>query len=352
MQYLRSFGLDREPFSNEPLSGFYFAGPQHRGAELRTLRGPMQAKGLTVLTGEHGSGKTTLVARLLDALEEERFEVGLMVMVRGDFDADSFLRRLAGLFGLTNPPAERSELLGELVDRLAAVQEEGRQAVAIVDEAQMLAGRDVLEELRGLLNLEYEGKRLLSLVLVGLPVLGDTIRSYAPLAERIDVRVALPTLDAANSQAYLTERLAFVGAPSGLVEPDAVEALHRLSAGVPRLINTLADNALFEAFLAGHKSIGQPDVERAAFDLGVAGVTAPAVEAVLQAVPDDSAEEIEAFPIAGGSGAGADEMDAFEPMVEAASDDESGEDTLVAAFDDEDPDATAVAERDESALER
>lgn len=264
LDYLKHFGLDREPFGNDPMPGFHFDSPNLAGAERRLLRGPLQAKGLTVLIGDHGSGKTTLLRRLVELLPENRFDAAVMVMAGRPAEPVEFLQRFARLFGVTAPSEERSTLLGQLAGRLVQIQERGLHAVAVIDEAQLLDGSEVLAELRGLLNLEADRGRTLSLVLAGLPVFDDRLAATPSLASRVDVKVHIEAFDAETTARYLAERVACARGKPDILHPSAVAAIHAASGGVPRRVNTLADNALYEAFLAGRGAIAVDDVERVA----------------------------------------------------------------------------------------
>jgi len=269
LDYLQHFGLERDPFGDEPVAGPHFECPSHALAERRLARGPLHGKGLSVLVGDHGSGKTTLLRRLVDALPPNRFEAGVMVLVRRDLDAEAFLGRIARLFGVTAPAEDRGALIGQLAGRLGQIQERGLRTVAVIDEAHLLGGLEVLDELRGLLNLEGEQGRLLSLVLAGLPELEAKLAGHPGLAQRVDVKARLEPFDAETSARYLAERISFARGKPDLLHPSAVAALHDRSGGVPRRLDTLADNALHEACLAGRGAVAVEDVERAARDLSL-----------------------------------------------------------------------------------
>lgn len=286
MEHLHHFHLKQDPFQNEPDLRFYFNSATHREAQLRVERGLRQNKGLTVLTGAGGTGKTLLARRILDALEEELFEVGLMVMLPGAAGADSVLTRIARQLNVEEPAAERGALLAQIYEQLAIVREDGRYTVLILDDAQVLS-RGAMAELGGLLNLEYEDRRLMSLLAVGLPELDLAIAKDSSLSQRVDVRVRLESLDFQNAAAYLAHRLAAVGGSPEIFGEDAIQALFKLGRGRPRLLNTLADNALFEAYLARRPRVDPCDVDRAAADLGIgpdpgntfSGITEPGAQA-------------------------------------------------------------------------
>lgn len=268
MEHLQHFGLTRDPFSNEPDLRFYFESGSHHDAQRRVERGLRQHKGLTVLTGDGGMGKSLLARRILETLEEEVFESTLLTMLPGAADAASILQRFARQIGAPEPAADRAELLSQIYEQLSIVREDGRHAVLMIDDAQIMAPA-VLSELGGLLSLDYEDKRLLSMLLVGSPELDKLVENDAGMKPRVDVRVRLQALDLVNTEAYVKHRLASVSGLEGLVSTEAIETLHKFGRGRPRLINTLADNALFETYLGGRLAIEPMDVERAAGDLGI-----------------------------------------------------------------------------------
>lgn len=268
MEHLHHFKLTEDPFRNEPLLRFLFQSRQQQEALRRLERAARQGKGLCVLIGDVGSGKTMCVRQLLENLEEEVFEASMMVVLNGAADATWMLTRFARQLGIEEPARERESLLAEVYEQLAIIREDGRHAVLIIDDAQALASPETLAEVCGLLKLEYEDRRLLSLVLAGTPHLAEALASDPVLAHRVDVRVHLEPLDALTAAAYLAHRVQGAGAPASILEPEAVAALHRLGRGIPGLMNTLADNALFEAFLCGRTAVSPVDVERAHRDLG------------------------------------------------------------------------------------
>lgn len=268
MEHLHHFGLSLDPFSNEPDLRFFFESAGHRDAQRRVERGLRQRKGLTLLTGEGGMGKTLLARRILDSLEEELFEAALLVLLPGAADATSILQRFARQLGCEEPASDRAGLLGQIYEQLAIVREDGRHAVLMIDDAQIMTP-DVFAELSGLLNLEYEDRRLISMLFVGSPELDQLAQNDPSILARVDVRVQLLPLDMTNASAYLTHRLDAVGGDAAILPSAAMEALYKFGYGRPRLMNTLADNALFEAYLSGRTALDASDVERAAADLRI-----------------------------------------------------------------------------------
>ena len=271
MEHLRHFGLAQDPFQNDPLARLYFASREHADAERRLLRGVRQGKSLAVLLGEHGSGKSTIARHLLDSLEEEKFEASMMVILQGETGPNWFLMRIARQLGIDEPTSDRGELVTQIFRRLVEVREEGRHSVILVDGAHQLRAREDLGELKALLHLEHEERHLLTVVLVGLPELGERLSSDSALAQRVEMRVALSGLDVSSTAEYVAHRVRSAGGDPRIFEPAAVAALCSASRGLPRIINTLADNALFEAHLVGRRTVSPADVARAAHDLGMPG---------------------------------------------------------------------------------
>jgi type II secretory pathway predicted ATPase ExeA len=221
-----------------------------------------------VLTGDAGSGKTMLVRRLLENLEEEVFEASMLVVLSGGADAGWMLTRFAKLLGIEEPEREREALLAQVYEQLAIVREDGRHAVLIIDDAHLLATGDTLSEVCGLLKLEYEDRRLFSLVLAGDDRLDAAIAADAGMAHRVEVKARMEPLDDEGASAYLVQRLRQAGGAPAVLEPDVVSALRSLGRGLPGRMNTLADNALFEAFLCGRQQVSRADVECAHRALG------------------------------------------------------------------------------------
>jgi len=285
VEHLSTFGLDRDPFGGDSQLSWYFEGAAFLDATQRLHRAALQAKGLCIVSGRGGVGKTMLVRHLLQALEEEVFEASMLVAVPGITDLRWILTRWALQLGVETPSSELGTVLAQVYEQLAIVREDGRNGVLIIDEAQVLAERGMLAELRGLLNLEYEERKLVTLVLVGSPTLADAAAVEPALAERIDLRLSLPPLQTKEVAGYLHHRIRVAGGNPAIFESAAVACLTKHCGGVPRRINALADNALFEAHRAGRVSATAPDVERAVTDLSLTSTPEPAPRASGSAGP-------------------------------------------------------------------
>ncbi len=275
MNYLDYYELAQEPFSNAPVSRFYFNSPQHSQALVRLSHICAQMKGLGILVGDIGAGKTTLARRLLDSLPEAEYEAALLVIIHSGVTASWLLKRIALQLGVETPSEDKLTLLGQLYQRLVKIFESGKKAVVLIDEAQMLASRELMEEFRGLLNLEVPERKLLSLIFFGLPEIEQNLKLDPPLAQRVAVKYRLDHLNADSTEAYIKHRLRLAGASRMPLTPEAVRAVHRFSGGTPRVINTLCDNALFEGYIARAPMIDDQMIARVALDLGLEGGSTP-----------------------------------------------------------------------------
>jgi len=269
VSYLEFYGLGQEPFSNAPVSNLYYDSSQHSHAIVRLTRAVAGMKGLALLVGEIGAGKTTLARRMLDSLPAKEYEAALLVIIHSGITANWLLRRIALQLGIDAPAEEKLGLLSQLYQRLLDIHAEGRKAVVLIDEAQMLATREIMEEFRGLLNLEVPGEKLLSFVFFGLPEIEENLKLDPPLAQRVAVRCRLEPLGEEATVAYVGHRLRQAGGSRVPFTPAALHEVHRFSCGTPRIINTICDNALFEGFVAGKADVDEFLVERVARELAL-----------------------------------------------------------------------------------
>ncbi|HEY5999252.1 MAG TPA: AAA family ATPase, partial [bacterium] len=297
MSYEEFFQLREQPFSNAPDSRYYFNSNQHSEALLRLKHAVRSNAGLAVLVGDIGAGKTTLARRLLDELDETEFESALLVVVHSSITAEWLLRKIAAQLGVEPVPAERVECLAAIYHRLLAIREEGRKAVVLIDEAQMLQSRELMEEFRGLLNLELPAHKLVTFVFFGLPSLDQTLALDEPLRQRMAVRYRLSAMAPDTTVAYIRHRLRVAGAGDReIFRPDALALIHRHARGIPRLVNVVCDNCLFEAFLVRKDHIDAAVVEGVAGDLGLKPVATPAAASEAGATPAPPARPAAAPP--------------------------------------------------------
>ncbi|MCS7042725.1 MAG: AAA family ATPase [Bryobacteraceae bacterium] len=247
--YNAFFGFRESPFNLSPDPAFLYRSPQHEEALANLIYGVHGRKGFIVLTGEVGTGKTTLLECLRDELDAQGIEFAFIFNSR--INADQFFEMIAYDLDLRCDRRSKTEVLFALNHLLLEEASAGRTTVLIVDEAQNLE-QDVLEEIRLLTNLENpKSGKLLQIILSGQPELDRKLESpgLRQLKQRIVLRCMLRPLNAEETAEYIQTRLARAGMPEQKVfPPDVLREIHLRSQGIPRVINALCDNLLLTAF--------------------------------------------------------------------------------------------------------
>ncbi|MBL8259625.1 MAG: AAA family ATPase [Candidatus Competibacteraceae bacterium] len=262
--YADYFGLREPPFSITPDPAYVYLSQHHREALAHLLYGTDENGGFVQLTGEVGTGKTTLVRSLLEQ-KLERVDIALCLNPR--LTVEELLATVCDELGVAYPPEHPTlkALVDALNDHLLRVHAAGRRTVLIIDEAQNLS-REVLEQIRLLTNLETAKHKLLRIILVGQPELRQLLArpDLRQLAQRITARYHLPALDAEDAAAYVRHRLRVAGGREDLFSRGALRAVHQRSAGIPRLINIICDRALLGAYGQNAKQVNAGTVRQAA----------------------------------------------------------------------------------------
>ncbi len=249
MNYLEYYSLKENPFSISVDTRFFYHSPLHDEALVRLKHAVESRKGLAVLLGDVGCGKTTLAQRLLDELDEDNHEASLLIVIHSSVSSEWILRKLAGQLGVPNPSTKCTEVLGQLSQRLIEIFESGKRAVVLIDEAQMLRSREVMEELRGILNIESDGHKLVTIILFGLNELDQCLALDDALRQRVGLRHHLKSFTPDITEAYVRYRMSVAGCGKETFTEDAFAAIHHYSGGIPRLNNVICDNALLEGCL-------------------------------------------------------------------------------------------------------
>jgi len=252
--YTQFYGLREKPFTLSPDPKYLFLSDSHREALAHLLYGIEQGEGFIAVTGEVGTGKTTLCRTLLERLDPAT-EVAFVF--NPPLSGMELLQAIHHELGLLGGEASRQELTEELNQFLLEKKAQGKRVLLIVDEAQNLE-RDALEQVRLLGNLETNTAKLIQIVLLGQPELDTKLESpdLRQLRQRITVRWRLAPLSAGETREYVAHRLKVAGGAKELFTELATREIHRRSRGVPRVINLLCDRSLLAGFAAQAQSIG------------------------------------------------------------------------------------------------
>ena len=305
--YTSYFGLNEKPFAITPDPRYLFMSERHGEALAHLVYGVTESGGFMQLTGEVGTGKTTLVRSLLQSRMPDNADVA--VVLNPQLSAREFLVAICEELGIELPDDRNSikALIDTLNQHLLQAHADGRRTILVVDEAQNLAP-EVLEEVRLLTNLETSKQKLLQIVLIGQPELRELLarNDLRQLAQRITGRYHLEPLSREETAQYIEHRLKVAGALSEVFDSGAKREAFRLSQGVPRLINVICDRALLGAYSAETRKVTRGMVRRAAAEvtgdgerggwprwlLPVGGIAAAVIVATAFLVMLDSRREV------------------------------------------------------------
>jgi len=265
--YTNYFGLTEPPFSIAPNPQYLYMSKRHQEALAHLLYG-VQAEGggFILLTGEVGTGKTTLCRCLLEQIP---MDVETAFVLNPRVSATELLATIADEFGFTcEADSSLKALTDSLNSYLLSQHKAGKRSVLIIDEAQNLS-RDVLEQLRLLTNLETNEHKLLQIILLGQPELGETLKEQGlrQFSQRITARYHLEALDSAETREYITHRLNVAGGEPTLFSNRVTRRIHKLTGGIPRLINLVCDRSLLGTYAEDKRIISLAVVNKAATEV-------------------------------------------------------------------------------------
>jgi len=266
--YLSYYGLVRSPFEMTPDPAFLYLGEAHREGLATLVYGVRSRKGFVLLTGEVGTGKTTLLHALLSQLDAGTASAFIFNPRLEPLD---FFRVLFDEFGIEEVCRTKGDYLLALNRFLIARLERNQSTLLIVDEAQNLSP-EMLEEIRLLSNLETPTSKLIQIMLVGQPELADMLAKpeLRQLRQRIVLRHSLRAFSEAETTAYVEERLRLAGyTGKGLFDRKALIELHEMSGGIPRLLNVLCDGALLLGYARELETLSRDVIREVARDLAL-----------------------------------------------------------------------------------
>jgi general secretion pathway protein A len=271
--YEEFYGLKERPFDLVPNPRFLYLSTRQREAFSNLTHGLAGPRGMTLLIGEAGTGKTTLVQSVLAAIDRENVEC--VLLSNPTLTRREFYECLTAGFGLPiEAESSKARFLLELRRHLMERHEAGRLSALLLDEAQSLPYR-LLEEIRLLGNIETETVKLLNIVLAGQPELGERLNEprLRQLKQRIVLRCELTPFDFHETAAYIAGRLRIAsGEPSAIFSREAVQAICEASGGVPRTINVMCENALISGFATGTRPITRSLVLEVCRDFDLKGL--------------------------------------------------------------------------------
>ncbi len=253
--YLEHWGMDRMPFKNTPDPDFYYHSPQHEETLSRMLFCVQNDMGAALLTGVFGCGKTLAINLLKSRLDTANFR--FIVVSHPQLNDLELLRMILIKMGLSSVPKNKADVIQLLEEALLNNLRDGKETILMIDEAHIIESKETFEEIRLLLNYQYEGKTLLSLFLVGQPELGLKVDMNKPLAQRIAMRAHLGPFTEDNTADYVKHRLSTAGASHDAFSSKAYDLIHDLSGGIPRRINNICNLALLLGASRGIQAVDE-----------------------------------------------------------------------------------------------
>jgi general secretion pathway protein A len=266
--YCGHFGLTREPFNITPDPNFLYMSASHREALAQLVYGIKARRGFVVLTGEVGTGKTTMIQCLLDELNSTTKTALIFNMVVNPKDLLRYVCEKFGLVALQESLKEIHDYVSLLERFLLESYRKGENVALIIDEAQNLS-TEVLENVRLLSNFETAQDKLLQILLVGQPELGARLNAseLRQIKQRVALRHHLTPLSYADCEKYIAKRLEIAGGSISLFGPKAIDAVHKYSGGIPRLVNIICDNALLTVYALRKSKVEAGMITEVAQDL-------------------------------------------------------------------------------------
>ena len=240
--YEKHWGLIEKPFENTPDPRFLYKSPSILEVYAKLLYALKSNRGAAMLTGESGCGKTLMARTLIQELNPERMEVALIT--NPGRKPDELLREVLYQIGENDLPEDHTQTVHRLNEILYENFSLGKETIVVIDEGQLLEETEVFEEIRLMLNFQLNDAFLLTLLLVGQPLLAERVRDLPQLDERLSARSILKPLEKEEVGAYISHRMDMAGCTDPVFSPGAIELISQYSGGIPRRLNHICDTCL------------------------------------------------------------------------------------------------------------
>ncbi|MEA3560269.1 MAG: AAA family ATPase [Candidatus Omnitrophota bacterium] len=270
--YEEYWNLAESPFENTPDSRFLYYSREHEEGLSRLLYAVERRKGAAMLTGVFGCGKTVLGRALLTRLNKNVYQIALIN--NPHLKSIELLRSIARQLGVENLPEKLTEMSADhflqvIEEILLNNVKDGKETLIVIDEAHVITDNDIFEELRLLLNFQFEDRFLLTLILMGQPELAERIRKNKQFSQRIAIGYNLGPLSQIETENYIEHRLKVAGVQKQIFNPQSVKPIFQNSGGIPRRINKICDMCLMIGFNYEIRTIDEAIVKEVADNFGV-----------------------------------------------------------------------------------
>ena len=267
MDFLGYWDLKEKPFENTGDPKFFYYSPNHKEAIVRLIYVIKQNKAGALLAGDYGTGKTTIARELLAEIEENDMYASVYIS-NPLLSTKELLQEIAYQLGADDGGTTRLKLRRAIEEKLKKVADEGHHTVIVVDEAHLLTRKDVLEELRLLMNMQYNNRYLSTLIMMGQLELRDVINAMPQFKQRFAICYVLGHLDSEETARYVKHRLKIAGVEKGIFDPETDHLIYGHSSGSPRQINNICDMALLVGYMRKAGTIQPEIIKEVVRDLG------------------------------------------------------------------------------------
>ncbi len=267
MDFLAYWNLKEKPFENTGDPRFFYYSPNHKEALVRLIYVIKQNKAGALLAGDYGTGKTTIANELMAEVEESNVYQSVYIS-NPILSSREILEEIAYQLGIPEISGTRLKIRRAIEAKLVSIVSQGRYTIFLIDEAHLITRKDVLEELRLLMNLQKTNRFLATMIIMGQLELRDTINAMPQFKQRFALCYNLKTLERDDTEGYIKHRLSIAGAEDAFFSEEAYSLIHASAKGRPRQINNICDMSLLVASMKDTRSIGMDVVRDVIKDLG------------------------------------------------------------------------------------